>query len=513
MSIVEKREGEKDQLPRLERGISQLMELSAQLGLDPFPIDFEIVPPSAMHSFAAYGLSEHYSHWTYGQAFRMQKTLYDHGLARIYEMVVNANPSQAYLLENNPAITNLMVAAHVIGHVDFFKHNYLFEATNRDMPLLAAQRAERIRGYEQQYGREQVEVFMDAALTLTGHIDPVLHHRPGKEELIGAWKKEFKDQNKPVPKDEFSGLDAMRQATPPRRKERMPLPLHPDRDLLGFLRDFSDDLEEWQRDILDIVREDSYYFYPQMRTKICNEGYAVLMHKLLMHEMEKRGNLTDDEAESWWVLHSGVARPEEKDLNPYWFGMMLWQWLVDYYNGRVTPAENVWLEKNRRPIYPTWNGPLFGSPGIAKIREIMMVNDDISLIRNYFDYIPATRMMAYLHESFGGDEGPTTFISTTQVEEVKEGLLFMLSHRQPVIEVVSADYGWSELILRHQHQGLDLEVKYLEKTLPYLWKIWGYPVHLLCEIDSHFIRFTCEGNEVTQNPPEDDDYVLMYGFE
>ena len=51
-------------------------------------------------------------------------------------------------------------------------------------------------------------------------------------------------------------------------------PPEPDKDLLGFLRDYAPELEKWQRDILNMIREEMIYFIPQMRTKTINEGWA-----------------------------------------------------------------------------------------------------------------------------------------------------------------------------------------------------------------------------------------------
>ena len=46
-------------------------------------------------------------------------------------MVINNNPSFAYLLEGNSLVDQKLVMAHVYGHVDFFKNNFAFQ---RDRP-------------------------------------------------------------------------------------------------------------------------------------------------------------------------------------------------------------------------------------------------------------------------------------------------------------------------------------------------------------------------------------------
>ncbi len=67
--------------------------------------------------------------------------------------------------------------AHVLGHVDFFKHNAYFSKTNRRMVESVSTHAERMTGYEFKYGRRAVEKFLDAVLSIEEHIDPTHNRR------------------------------------------------------------------------------------------------------------------------------------------------------------------------------------------------------------------------------------------------------------------------------------------------------------------------------------------------
>ena len=42
-------------------------------------------------------------------------------MGKIYEMVVNTDPTYMYLQRNNPIVDNLTVVAHATAHSDFFK--------------------------------------------------------------------------------------------------------------------------------------------------------------------------------------------------------------------------------------------------------------------------------------------------------------------------------------------------------------------------------------------------------
>src|SRR5687768_3877837 len=117
----------------LQTAMARIYELAHQFKLDPYPIHWEVVPASIMYEFGAYGLPGRFSHWTHGKAYASMKTMYDYGLSKIYELVVNTDPCYAFLMENNQPIQNKLIVAHVIGHCDFFKNNTYFRPTNRKM--------------------------------------------------------------------------------------------------------------------------------------------------------------------------------------------------------------------------------------------------------------------------------------------------------------------------------------------------------------------------------------------
>src|SRR4051812_33386464 len=115
---------------KLEGWIEQLWGLAQENGLRPFPTHFELVPSAIMYEFGSYGMPGRFAHWTHGKAFNQMKTMYDYGMSKIYELVINTNPSLAFLMENNSVLENGFVAAHVFGHTDFFANNVHFAGTN-----------------------------------------------------------------------------------------------------------------------------------------------------------------------------------------------------------------------------------------------------------------------------------------------------------------------------------------------------------------------------------------------
>src|SRR5229473_2557175 len=170
------------EVERLRDSIDCAWEEALKFGLDPFPTHFELVPASIMYEFASYGLPGRFSHWTHGKSYYRQKMQYDFGLSKIYEMVVNTNPSYAFLMEMNNLLQNTFVAAHVFGHTDFFKNNAYFQHTSRRMIDKVSIHAERIAKYEFDHGKAEVERFLDAVLAIQEHVDYNLLIRENEPE-------------------------------------------------------------------------------------------------------------------------------------------------------------------------------------------------------------------------------------------------------------------------------------------------------------------------------------------
>ena len=115
-------------------------------GLDFWDCEFEILDYKKMQEVAAFGgFPVRYPHWRFGMEYEQLSKSAEYGLSKIYEMVINNNPSYAYLLEGNSLVDQKLVMAHVYGHVDFFKNNFWFSKTNRKMMDEMANHATRVR--------------------------------------------------------------------------------------------------------------------------------------------------------------------------------------------------------------------------------------------------------------------------------------------------------------------------------------------------------------------------------
>ncbi|MFD2807316.1 stage V sporulation protein R, partial [Litchfieldia salsa] len=69
----------------------------------------------------------------------------------------------------------------------------------------------------------------------------------------------------------------------------------------------------------------------------------------------------------------------------------------------------------------------------------------------------------------------------------------------PYITVNDGDYmKTGELYLKHWYEGIELDLKYLEKVMPYLHQLWGRPVHMESMIENKGVVFTYDGKSVTR---------------
>ena len=118
----------------LKREQDRIEQIARQMGLTFFKVVFEMVDWREMNALAAYGgFPTRYPHWRWGMEYAELAKSYEYGLHKIYEMVINNDPTYAYLLEGNALVDQKLVMAHVYGHADFFVNNLYFAHTNRKM--------------------------------------------------------------------------------------------------------------------------------------------------------------------------------------------------------------------------------------------------------------------------------------------------------------------------------------------------------------------------------------------
>jgi stage V sporulation protein R len=76
-------------------------------------------------------------------------------------------------------------------------------------------------------------------------------------------------------------------------------------------------------------------------------------------------------------------------------------------------------------------------------------------------------------------------IESREFKKVKDRLLFRMTNSgQPFIYVEDGNFeNKGELLLRHQHEGLDLKMDHARDTLANLCRVWKRPTNLLTKVD------------------------------
>ncbi|PNU23852.1 SpoVR family protein [Bacillus safensis] len=464
MSVSEKR--------LLQRAIDEITEIAEGFGLDFYPMRYEICPAEIIYTFGAYGMPTRFSHWSFGKQFHKMKLHYDLGLSKIYELVINSNPCYAFLLDNNTLVQNKLIVAHVLAHCDFFKNNCRFQNTKRDMVESMSAAAERIKEYEHIHGTKEVESFLDAVLAIQEHIDPSLV----RSKLSWNMDDEESEDDKPkrqTPYDDLWGMDEPK--TREKKKTVKQFPPKPEKDLLLFIEAHSRELEPWQRDVLTMLREEMLYFWPQLETKIMNEGWASYWHQRIMRELD----LDSSESIEFAKLNAGVVQPSKTGINPYYLGLKIFEDIEERYDN---PCEE--LKKA---------GVTEGS-GRSKMFEVREIESDISFIRNYLTKDLVMREDLYLFQKQGRDYK----VIDKEWKAVRDQLVSMrVNGGFPYLTVIDGDYlKNNELYIKHWYEGIELDLKYLEKVLPYLYQLWGRSVHIESVLEGKEVMFSYDGKGV-----------------
>ena len=506
----------KTQLPAYLRDEqARIQEFATAYGLDYFPTIFEILTYDQMNEVAAYGgFPTRYPHWRFGMEYEQLSKSHEYGLSKIYEMVINNNPSIAYLLEGNSLVDQKLVMSHVLGHVDFFKNNFAFGITNQGRDPQSGEPVRKwidtmanhgaiVRRWANRIGIEKVEEFVDVCLSLENLIDPQSPFMPAPAPDGSMLDDEDDDQPEElsllrVDKDYMESfinpqefVEAQRRKLEEEREKAKKFPEAPRRDILKFLIEHAP-IERWERDVLTCIRREAYYFLPQMQTKIMNEGWASYWHSRLMTERVAHPSEIVDYADR----NAGVLATSGGRLNPYKLGVELFRSIEDRWNKGQFGKE--WEDCEDYAARHAWDRRT--GLGQAKIFEVRKLYTDVTFVDEFL-----TPDFCFEHKLFSFGFNPRNDrweIESRKFQEVKQKLLFQLTNAgNPIIEVVDANQGnRGELLLQHDHQGIDLRLDWAREVLRAVERIWHRPVELHTKVDNKATMLRFDGNEHVQRP-------------
>ena len=204
-------------------------------------------------------------------------------------------------------------------------------------------------------------------------------------------------------------------------------------------------LERWERDVLEIIRDEAYYFAPQAMTKIMNEGWATYWHSKIMTEKALSASEIIDYADH----ASGVTASSPGQLNPYKLGVELYRHIEERWNKGQFGKE--WDECDDMAARKSWDRRL--GLGKKKIFEVRKLYNDITFIDEFFteEFCRSNKFF-----SFGFNERSGNWeIESREFKKVKDKLLFRLTNfGQPFIYVEDGNFeNRGELLAQAQARG------------------------------------------------------------
>ncbi len=421
----------------------KITRVAEDLGLDWHPIDYEIIDYAEMLGAMAYtGLPTHYRHWSYGKQYERTHTLYNMGQTGLpYEMIINSNPSIAYLMRENALYIHILTMAHCVGHSDFFKNNRMFDETNPENIIDSFKSAAKyVRQLieDPSIGIDRVEAILDAAHSIKYQVPrfPGIKYKT-REQIIAVEREKMKrnvDYNPDLTR----------------------VPIRPEYNLLKFIAEHSQRLEEWERNLILIVEESSRYFIPQALTKVMNEGWACTIHYKIINEL----NLPDSLHLPFIKLHNQVVRPHLGQLNPYHLGYKLFEKIVD-------------------------------EGGFEEAKIVREVHNDMSFLRFYVDQ-DFMEDMNYFSYSFKKSKKAITIDDISDEsgwESVRNELIKNVGlSRVPVIFVDEVEKD-NTLCLIHEHDGRDLDLAYARKVFDHINTLWRDEVKLVTIVENEIWEF------------------------
>ncbi len=417
----------------------RICEIAKNAGLDWYEIAYESCDYFEMIGNMAYhGMPSHFPHWSYGKSFERTHNMYNAGLEGLpYELIINSDPSIAYLMLENPLYLQILIMAHCVGHSDFFKNNRTFADTDAAHVTRKFRSARhRIQSYIENpnIGIDNVEKLVDACHSVQYQIDRRGRFRLGEKDL----KKSLIDKINSDDKGIYKNVDLNK------------VPLQPEFDLLLFISENNNKLENWEKDIIEIVRTESYYFMPQIRTKIMNEGWASFWHYRILNELQ----LPDSLHIPFLKTHNQVLRPWGGKINPYHLGFEIFKK----------------IEETR---------------GIEECFTAREVFSDESFIMQYLTEEHARDLNLFTY-SPKGRKNPDWTIDDVSDNEGWENIRASLVKTVGVnsIPIIYVDeLKGDTLILRHEHDGRDLELDYADQSVKNISTLWKGKVKLYTELE------------------------------
>ena len=445
-----------------------------------------------------------YDYWVHDIQVHQENARYKLYPNNPYESVINSRPPISFYNDNNPDWFNIMIFYHVMAHIDFFQNNAMFKNTwNEDFVGKALADKRRIAGLRDEHGRmvDYVIEFTRGLDNIVGYydeladlnfpnevnVDPKMKFyfdvflQDVKEVTSSEFFKESERYNDLVRRNpdvarsiffaeiqtKYPEFDALYE----KREEKK----YKNLDVIQFIMENSKKLNfeenRWMKSVMQIVRDTSMYFQPQLRTKIMNEGWASYWHENLILKDERIKGHEVDIAR----MHARVTAIPRVGLNPYAIGMRLFEYIKMIGDTGRNSFEFMKLKDiDERKKFDLKTGK--GDELIFKVRSDLT---DYLFIQEYID-----QDFVNQHKLFVVGRKPDYermvwkyYVKSRKAEDYKKMILGALAH-PPDIQVNRKRTTKNILYLEHNYEGKPLKEDWIHNTMLGAEFLWDGPVVL-----------------------------------
>lgn len=458
----------------------------SKYGLDTYANEIHVVDSEQMLDvYVNHGMPDNYDHWSHGKKRVEMDEAHMHGQMNLaYELVINSNPSISYCMTSNTKTMQALVIAHAAqGHNAFFKNNTMFKQfTNADEIRADLKRFSNfVAECEDKYGVDNVERILDACHALEMHaIDYRVRPRDKKSQKQQEAHKAALELARAVTMDPVLETTSFQHTEKSFRSviedENKPLS---EQNLLRYLGNAAPHLRPWERKVINMFCDRAQYFYPQMRTKLMNEGFASFWHYRIMHDLHQEKLISDGMMLEFLESHSAVLNQRDfTPFNPYTLGFAMY---TDLKRMCLKPTE-----EDKR-----WFPEIAGQQDWLKVHKEAAYNyHDEDFIYQYL----SPKVMRDFHMFSLRDDSEEDMRQVTAVHDddgykrIRSSLAatYDLSASVPQISPVHYDdFNDRTLTLKHSmynrrplHEGETNEV------LRHVYQLWQHPI-VLATVDGN----------------------------
>jgi stage V sporulation protein R len=446
-----------------------------------------------------------YDYWVHDVDVLKEKGKYELYPHNPYETVINTRPAMSFYNDNNPDWLNVMIFYHVLAHIDFFQNNMLFKHTwdedfvgraLSDKRLIAMLRSEKgrwvdyviefARGMDNLVGFYRVLSELShspetkASKKLDFYFDVFLQNT--RKVTVLDYLKEIDRYNETVRRygdmaESFFFSDVMKrhpefEALYERHRRAKNEGI---KDVIQYVQEKSGFLNreenKWMKSVIEIVRNTSLFFQPQIRTKILNEGWASYWHEnLFLKDDRIRGNEV-----GFARVNAKVTALPRVGLNPYALGMRLFNFIEQKADkGKFSVEFQRLSNAKARNQYDKKTGQ--GSNIVFEVRENF---SDFMFIHSFVDqdFVDHYRLFVAGRRLNSHKKIWEYYVKSRDAGEYQQMLLDALYH-PPHIEVDEGKMEKGCLYLNHHFEEKPLVREFIPNTMLGIEYLWGDSVKL-----------------------------------